>query len=101
MFDSTIFDLEMLYPITMRTRPPNVPMIKAAVCEPIIWPKPARMTTIIIISVIIWPRTTIGPAINPFFTESEIVTVNMGPGTNAPYNPTPNEVNANKTISIN
>ena len=85
----------------MRTAPPNIPMIKAAVCEPKIWPKPARMTIIISISAIIWPRTTLGPAINPFLTESETVTVNIGPGTNAPDNPTPNEVNANKTISIN
>jgi hypothetical protein len=51
-------------------------------------------------SVIKCPNIIRGPALNPFFTESEMVTVSMGPGTNAPDNPTPNEVKANKTISI-
>ena len=85
----------------MRTVPPNIPMIKAAVWEPKIWPKPAKMAIIISISVIMWPRIIIGPVLNPFLTESETITVNMGPGTNAPDNPTPNEVNANNAISIN
>ena len=85
----------------MSTSHPTVPIIKTAVCEPMIHPRPAKITSIIINSVIKCPNIIRGSALNPFFTESDRVTVSMGPGTNAPDNPTPNEVKANSTISIN
>lgn len=66
-----------------------------------IQPKPAKMTIISANSVVIWPKTIMGPAINPFFTESEIVTVNIGPGTTAPDKPTQNDDITNKIVSIN
>ncbi len=57
------------------------------------------MTIIKINSIIKWPNTINGPAKNPFFTESETVTVSIGPGTKAPDNPTPKEVRTNKISS--
>ncbi len=87
-------------PITMSTNPPANPIINAAGAEPINHPKPANNSITRIISLMMCPEIIKGPAINPFSTESEMVTLNMGPGANAPDSPTKKEVAVNKANSI-
>ncbi len=84
----------------IRIKPPKVPIIKFAVLEPIIQFKPAKMSNIKIISAIICPKLTKGPAIYPFLIVSVMVMVNIGPGTNAPESPTKNDVSVKRKISI-
>lgn len=81
--------------------PPTVPIIMAAVVEPTNQLKPAMIIIIKVISVMKWPNTTKGPAMNPFLTESDMVTVSIGPGTRAPDNPAAKEVAISNNVSIN
>jgi len=86
--------------MNINTKPPNTPITSAAIGESINQRNPPIIRIIKTISAIICPETTIGPAKYPFFKESEMVTVSIGPGTSAPDSPAANEVNT-KNINSN
>lgn len=74
--------------------------MNTAELEPINHPSPAIISNMTAISTMKCPTTINGPALEPIFNESDIVTVNIGPGTSAPDRPTTKEVKANNSTSI-
>ncbi len=71
---------------------PNMPIIPMIILLFKKGPNPDNNKIRSAISSIACPAIIFGPTQKPFFADSLIVTVNRGPGTNAPENATKNEV---------
>jgi len=74
-------------PKRMRTAPPRTEIAEISFLpKRAVIPKTIRMHSTSSSSA--WPRTTLGPQIQPFFMEPSIVANNIGPGISAPDKPT-------------
>ncbi len=79
--------------------PPSTPERSLASFDSKTKLNPRSRANMTIVSAIIWPRTTSGPAIDPLFVDHATVATNIGPGGIAPENPIMKEAEARNISS--